>query len=117
MRSRLALRSPNQGYGWGEPWTFTGRDERILRDCLAALDEFATHAPGEHWDWKTQRNVIHAGDRSLAVMLLYPVEAKEDIHSPVQPEAAWTADGALRLADLLPDAFDDLRQAILRRFA
>ncbi|RKQ90541.1 hypothetical protein C8N24_0347 [Solirubrobacter pauli] len=30
---------------------------------------------------------------------------------------AWTSDGALQLADILPERFSDVRDAIVRRFA
>jgi hypothetical protein len=52
-------------------------------------------------------------------MLLWPDEpsTRHAISSdPVQAEEAWTADGARRLAVILPERLDDLREAIRVRF-
>ena len=36
----LELRTPSEGTGWSETWTFTGADDRLLRDCLPQLAAF-----------------------------------------------------------------------------
>jgi hypothetical protein len=48
---------------------------------------------------------------------LYPTEPAWDQLAPPRAEHAWTADGALHPATLLPDQLSDLRDAIQRRFA
>jgi hypothetical protein len=48
-------------------------------------------------------------------MLLHPDEAAGGLLPP-PAEAAWTAEGALHLAEVLPEALDDLRSAIRARF-
>jgi hypothetical protein len=55
----------------------------------------------------------------LAAMLLWPDEPSERgrmTFDPIQADEAWTAEGALRLAELLPERLDDLRAAIVARF-
>ena len=37
--------------------------------------------------------------------------------APYAEVRAWTADGALRLAEVLPERLGDLRDAIIERFA
>lgn len=117
MRSELEVRSPNQGTGWADSWTFSGRDESTLRDCLAHLDAYLTPAPIEHWNPKKHRRVIEAEDRWRAAMLLFTNEEYDRQHAPeIQAERAWTVDGALHLAELLPDDLADVRDGIQRRF-
>jgi hypothetical protein len=117
VRSLLVLRSPSDGTGWQEQWSFTGRDDTLLRECLAQLDEFRTTPPLERWDAK--RGHVFDGDRWAAAMLLHPDEASPGDYGLLPPpaEAAWTERGALHLAGLLPDQFAELRRAISARFA
>ena len=118
--SRLELRSPSGGTGTGEHWSFGGADDRLLRDCLDELAEFVTDAPLEEWDNRVRRHVVVAEDRWRAAMLLWPDEPFErgqQSFNPIRAKAAWTCDGALRLAELLPERLGDLRVAILARFA
>jgi hypothetical protein len=63
--------------------------------------------------------VIDADDRWKAAMLLYPDEPSERgriSFETLRAEAAWTAAGALRLAEILPDRLDELRGDIMARF-
>ena len=118
MRCRLELRTPNDGTGWSERWSFSGADGRALLACLDALGDDATDPPVERWTLKGGR-VIEAGDRWRAAMLLWPDEPSERTQvteEPVRADAAWTRDGALRLAAMLPERLDDLRDAIVARF-
>jgi hypothetical protein len=111
MRSRLELRSPSDGTGWASTWTFTGRDEGALRDCLAHLDRYATDVPWEGWDAKKHKGVVRAKDRWQAAMLLYALDG-----GPLIAEKAWTAEGALALTEMLPPNLDDLKADIHARF-
>jgi hypothetical protein len=65
--------------------------------------------------------VIEAEDRWLAAMLLFPSEVRginhRYTHTQFRAEQAWTAAGALRLAERLPDELADLGSAIEGRFA
>jgi hypothetical protein len=117
MRSLLILRSPSDGTGWQDRFALSGRDERIVRDALSQLGEFRVDPPIERWD-PARGHVIQADDRWLAAMLLHPDEPTRQSYGLLPPpaEAAWTAAGALRLAELLPEAFDDVRTAIAQRF-
>jgi hypothetical protein len=52
-------------------------------------------------------------------MLLWPDEPWQRgriSSAPVRADAAWTPDGALRLAEILPERLEDLRAAIGTRF-
>lgn len=112
------LRSPSHGTGWEETWHFSGRSERALRDCLAGLlDECRVEPPDVRWDRRKLRLVIEAEDRWEAAMLLRPdgfVDHQGAV--PLPAESAWTAAGALRLAEILPGDLEDLRTAITTRF-
>src|SRR3954453_581343 len=113
MRCLLELRSQtqNRGIGWGESWEFSGADGRALRACLDDLGDYVTDAPTERWTYK-EGHLIDAEDRWRAAMLLWPDEPfqRGQITSdPVQADAAWTRDGALRLAEILPERLNDLR--------
>jgi hypothetical protein len=114
MRSVLVLRSPSHGTGWEERWSFRGNDERVLRDRLAELDAFQVEPPLETWDLK--RGHVIEGDRWAAAMLLWPDEAARRVF-PSPAECAWTAEGAVRLAESLPETFGNLRAAIYARFS
>jgi hypothetical protein len=117
VRSALELRSPSNGTGWSDRWSFSGVDDRLLRESLAQLAAFATPPPKEDWSLKARRHIL-AEDRWRAAMLLWPDEPTTR-HMPTDrrcAEAAWTADGALALAELLPDRLADLRDGILARF-
>jgi hypothetical protein len=96
-----------------EQWTFSGADDRVLRDHLAALDAFRVDAPTESWDLKRGHRI--EGDRWIAAMLLHPGDESAGLIPP-PAEAAWSTEGALQLAELLPEAFDDLCAAIRTRF-
>lgn len=119
MRSELVLRSPSNGTGWEESWTFSGADESLLRDYLAKLEPYLTPAPTEGWE--RGEHVINTDDRWLAAMLLFPDEVRginhRFAHPQFQAEAAWTSAGALELAALLGDELVDLRTNINQRFS
>ena len=71
----------------------------------------------EQWDERERRKVIVADDRWKAALLVYPAsDPGWTMTVSIQAEQAWTVDGALRLAELLPDRFGDLRQSIRQRF-
>jgi hypothetical protein len=118
MRSELVFRSASDGTGWEESWAFSGSDDSRLRAHLARLDRYTTPTPVERWE--QGRHVIDAEDRWLAAMLLFSDEVRGINHRFAHPqfraEQAWTAAGALRLAELLPDEFADLRASIELRF-
>ena len=53
-------------------------------------------------------------------MVLYAVEAealRRHWSDPFRADAAWTAEGAIKLAEILPERLDDLRRDILKHFA
>jgi hypothetical protein len=119
MRCTLDLRSPSNGSGWGETWALSGTDERMLRDALDQLDDFLTEPPLEVWDRHAFRRVIQAEDRWRAAMLVWSEEQAEQRYTSsedLRAERAWTAEGALALAELLPERLADLREAIRARF-
>jgi hypothetical protein len=119
VQSRLELRSPSNGTGWGDTWTFSGPDDRMLRECLDQLDAYVTPAPAERHD-RRRGSVIDAPDRWTAAMLLYSVEPAALGRLPAETfwaDAAWTAAGAIQLAEILPEWLVDLRADILQRFA
>jgi hypothetical protein len=118
MRSLLVLRAPSNGTGWQGQHAFNGADEHALRDCLDQLVAFTTPAPVERWDSRKHGRVIEAECRWTAAMLLYADEpyVLDRTVEPVSAEAAWTADGARRLAELLPERLDSLRTDIRARF-
>jgi hypothetical protein len=118
VRCLLELRSPNNRTGTGETWAFSCVDGRALQDCLGHLDDFMTDAPLERYTLK-EGHVVEAEDRWSAAMLLWPDEPSQRgriSSDPVRADAAWTSDGALQLAEILPERLDDLRSAIIARF-
>jgi len=119
VRSVLELRSPSNGTGWAEAWSFSGADDRLLRECLRSLDECATAPPREGRDPRRGRHVIDDEDRWRAAMLLWADERAERRArlAPLQADEAWTIEGALQLAEILPERLSDLRAAILARFS
>lgn len=106
MRSHIELRSPSNGTGWRDTWTFTGPDATALRAALDALGD--THATDPE------------GDRWTAAIVLYPPEWGDAHTTPLAPEPpaerAWTAAAAPLLADLLPDRLAGLRADLVARF-
>jgi hypothetical protein len=120
MRCTLELRSPANGTGTGERWAFSGRDGRLLRAALDGVGAFAVEAPVETYDDRRHRHVVPGDvDRWHAAMLLWPDEpSTRQRYDPDarQADAAWSADGALALADLLPERLGDLAQALRERF-
>src|SRR4051812_44684816 len=52
MRTLLVLRSPSEGTGWPETWSFSGSDDHVLRSHLDGLDAFQVEPPEEDWDLK-----------------------------------------------------------------
>ena len=118
MRSRFRFRSQSIGAHWSEPWSFSGADERALRDCLDQVGDFLTAAPAEHHEL-SEGPRRDRRDGSLA-MVLYAVEAealRRHWSDPFRADAAWTAEGAIKLAEILPERLDDLRRDILKHFA
>jgi hypothetical protein len=109
MQSFLRLNQPWQGTGNASTWRFSGADERALRDCLDQLDRFTAERVGDRWTAvivygpADQRGRVSRRGRKLDV-------------SPGTPERAWTIDGALALADLLPESLADLRAELVESF-
>ena len=119
MRSRLRFRSQSGGAHWSEPWSFSGADERALRDCLDQLGDFLTAAPAEHHELREGPGWDEE-DRSTAAMVLYAVEPEalgRHWSAPFRADAAWTAEGAIKLAEILPERLHDLRADILKHCA
>jgi hypothetical protein len=96
MKSRLILNSPWRGTGNRSYWSFSGKDDRELRACLEALDEFRTDEFDDRW---------------RAALIFYFADRYKG-----PPEAAWTIHGAQRLPDLLPESLADLRDDLFSRF-
>jgi hypothetical protein len=116
VRSRLVLRSRSNGTIWESKWNFTGADERELRACLDQLDEFTAPDPKERWAGM-KKGWVFEGDRWASPMVLFPDDPSFKWPEVPPADGAWTAEGALRLAELLPDTFADLRNDILTRFS
>jgi hypothetical protein len=102
MRSWLILNTPWQGTGNRHEWSFTGPDDAALRECLDRLDKSTAGDPEDRW---TAAIVFGFSDSGRARTA----------------ESAWTIDGALTLAEILPpelnDLRDDLRQSFTARAA
>ena len=107
VRSVLEIRSPSNGTGWRDSWTFSGADDRLLRDCLEELAEYATEPPVTKADRWRAAMVFSDNDRALSV----GIDA-----APSTEIRAWTSDGALRLAEILPARLASVHDAIIRRF-
>jgi hypothetical protein len=109
MQSFLTLNRPWRGTGNRSNWRFSGADERALRDCLDRLGGFTTNAVDDRW---------------TAAIVYGPVDGPATVSrrgrkldvSPGTPEQAWTLDGALALAELLPERLADLRADLLESF-
>jgi hypothetical protein len=106
VRSSLRLNSPWQGTGNAQAWSFDGADDRQLRDCLAQLDAFTVSDPADRW---------------TAAVILFEVDYYGQgfgaLGHDFRPAGQWSRAGALRLAELLPDALTDLRDDLRARFA
>lgn len=98
VRSYIVLNSPWQGTGNRSRWSFSGNDDAALRACLERLNDFRTPDPT---DWWTAAVVFYFSDPEIVP----------------RPEGAWTAEGALKLAELLPDDLADVRDDLIGRFA
>jgi hypothetical protein len=98
MRSRLILNTPWQGTGNRHEWSFSGSDDAALRDCLDRLDGSTAADPGDRW--------------AAAIVFAFSDGGRRR-----EAEAAWTIDGALSLAELLPPDLDDLREDLRQSFA
>jgi len=108
VRSILEIRSPSNGTGWADRWTFSGADDRVLRKCLEDLAEYVTEPP------------VTKADRWRAAMVFSDDEKAVHIGinaAPATEIRAWTSDGALKLAEILPARLSSVRDAIIRRFA
>ena len=108
MRSILEIRSPSNGTGWADRWTFSGADDRVLRKCLEDLAEYVTEPP------------VTKADRWRAAMVFSDDENAVHMGIDAAPSTeirAWTSDGALKLAEILPARLSSVRDAIIRRFA
>ena len=82
-------------------WYFSGADDLALRACLATLDDFIAPNPE---------------DRQVAALVL----RLDEQENPARRDTcigAWTAEGALTLAELLRDEFTDVRSDPIGRFA
>jgi hypothetical protein len=120
VRSILELRSPSNGTGWGDTWTFSGTDDRLFRDCLDGLAEHATEPPIERRTRQKTSHVATKSDRWRAALLFSDDDKALRVGINAAPRAearAWTSDGALQLAEVLPEQLGDLRDAIIERFA
>jgi hypothetical protein len=107
MRSFLEIRSPSNGTGWRHSWTFSGADDRLLRECLEHLAEYVTEPPVTKADrWRAA--MVFSDDERAVQMGINAVPGTE-----IQ---AWTLDGALALAEILPARLVSVRDAIVRRF-
>ncbi|MDA0167894.1 hypothetical protein OJ998_02260 [Solirubrobacter taibaiensis] len=103
----LEIRSPSNGTGWADRWTFSGADGRLLRDCLEELAEYATEPP------------VTKADRWRAAMVFTDDENALRLGLGAAPRSeirAWTSDGALQLAEILPARLASVRDAIIHRF-
>jgi hypothetical protein len=106
--SILEIRSPSNGTGWADSWTFSGADDRLLRECLEKLADYVTEPP------------VTKADRWRAAMAFSDDEKALHMGINAAPSSevrAWTSDGALRLAEILPARLASVREAIIRRFA
>ncbi|RKQ90207.1 hypothetical protein C8N24_0006 [Solirubrobacter pauli] len=104
----LEIRSPSNGTGWADHWTFSGADDRLLRACLEELAEYVTEPP------------VTKADRWRAAMLFTDDENALRLGLGAAPSSdirAWTSDGALQLAEILPERLSSVRDAIIQRFA
>lgn len=103
-RAQIAV----NGTGWRDTWTFGGADDRPLRACLEDLAEYVTEPPIERR--KTWRAAMPFSDDHRALRM--GIDA-----APRAEARAWASDGALQLAEILPERLGDLRDAIIERFA
>jgi hypothetical protein len=118
MRRVLEVRSQAKGTGTGDSWELSGKDERVVRDALIGLDGFAVEPPVEEYDRRRYRHVVKDDGRWRAA-LLWPDESRGQFYpdfEPRQAEAAWSADGALALAEVLPEQLADIAEALRARF-
>jgi hypothetical protein len=107
MRSILEIRSPSNGTGWADRYTFSGADDRLLRECLDGLADYTTEPPAKPDRWTA---AMLFSDNEKAVGMGINAAPRTEVR-------AWTSDGALRLAEVLPERLADLRDAIVERFA
>ena len=94
-----------------QDWQFSGNDERALADCLDRLDEYAVE------DFNDRR--IAAIVFRLAEGISYTVDrdrGRQYRIGPAMPIRAWNIDGALVLAELLPESLAELREDLLASF-
>jgi hypothetical protein len=105
MRSLLRINSPWQGTGNAQDWSFDGSDDRDLRDCLAQLDAFTVPDPTDRWSAAAVHFEVD-----------YEGQGFGALGHDFRPAGQWNRAGALRLAELLPDALADLRDDLRSRF-
>jgi hypothetical protein len=100
-----------EGY-WGR--VILGDQEQVLRECLSKIEEYATEPPIEEVDEETGRRVVVSEAPPRAAVLLHAVsgEGGWTAYSKLQAHAAWTMEGAERLAALLPEGLSDVRDAL-----
>jgi len=103
------LNRPWQSAGNRSSWTFTGRHEQAVRACLDQLSAWTTEDVDDRW---------------TAAIVYGPVEmnprfrpARKPGAPPVPPECAWRIEGALALAELLPESLADVRDDLIASFA
>ena len=96
MRSFLILNTPWRGTGNRSEWTLSGADDRALRKCLDQLAGFVAADTDDRW----------------TAALVFGFSGSP----PNEDRRAWTLDGALALAAMLPDSLDDLRDELLESF-
>ena len=97
MRSSLILNVPWRGTANSEDWGFSGDEDRMLRASLDQLSEFTTDSKDQ---WRA------------AIVLYFPRTGGGPTSG-----GAWTIEGAMRLAEVLPEELTDFRDALLNCFA
>ena len=97
MQSYLVINSPWQSASNSSRWSFSGAEDRVLQSCLDQLDEFSAPDVEDRW--------------TATVVFGFLDHGADEIRR------AWTAEGAERLAELLPDELADVRGDIEQRLA
>jgi hypothetical protein len=94
----LIVNRPWQGTGNRFEWSFSGAEDVALRECLMRLDEFVASDLEDRW---IAAIVFGFSDRS----------GQRD------PQGAWTIEGALALAAMLPESLGDVCADLVSSFS
>jgi hypothetical protein len=105
MGSFLILSSHGRDAGNTSEWSFSGAEDLELRGCLDRLGDFVASGPDE----STAAIVFGSTDNNYG----RPMQGR----ALKNRERAWTVEGALRLAEILPDSLANLRGDLRRRFS